>query len=159
MKWGNILVLLFLFFMIGISIYFSSSPFSIYQSYSCINITTYENKTANLCGKTSLSSELTYVQEIVKAKSILNIQNNLTECSYENTAICIGDINKLNGMNGSRFAVKQVYSKDLNECKPEIGLYFTDCFADNSICVSGRCVKYKYEVNINNLMEGIGFKQ
>lgn len=167
MKIKNLLLLAFMFGMIAITIFLSSSPFSILQPYTCTNAT-IQDKTSKVCLPSDRVDELPNAIAVLQTAPLSNgTQSNALSiiksgdiCHYSSDTTCLGETTTYNGIIGTKYIVKQSYAYDTLPCSQSqpISFYYTDCSTQNATCLSGRCVKYKYQVNFNSIMRGIGFK-
>lgn len=136
----NLLILFFLFLMIAITIFFSTSPFAVVQNYLCIN-QNIKNSTVNICGIAQRPDQL--------MPFIVLLQN------YSNTdkVFCLGE-NITNGqIDGQKYVTKQIY---YNNTLSQI--YFKDCtINEGQVCKEGRCLKHNYQVRFFEIFRRFGF--
>lgn len=169
MKIQNLILILFLFFMIGVSIFFSSSPFSIVSNYFCSDVVV-NGTNIHLCGATTTPDSLSKVGNLINQAGVsnanttdftLSIVQNGTQCYYTNEVKCLGQEVTNGQITGKQYIIKQVYSTSKALCsKPQnVTFYYTDCTQNTgNVCIASRCVKYQYQVTFYKFMELIGFK-
>lgn len=154
--------------MIAVSIFFSSSPFSIVQNYVCIDKVA-NNKTIKICGNELRSDELDPVASLIASSNIsdvtpsqsLSVIQNGSVCNFNNEVVCLGEQRNNGHLTGTQYIVKQQYSIPTGSCdlQQNITYYYTDCtIQPGKVCVASRCVKYKYQVTFYELMERWGFR-
>ena len=165
----SLILLLFLFSMIAISMFFASSPFSIVQNYLCVD-TQINNQTVKVCGNAQRPDELNPVIELLAVENItsniqpvnsLSVIQNGSMCTFKDEVKCLGNSVTNGRLEGKQYIVKQAYGSKTAPCDNPMNItfYYTDCTLNNgNVCIASRCVKYKYQVTFYQLMERLGFK-
>lgn len=168
MKLKNIFLLLFLFFMIAVTIFFSSSPFSIVKDYTCKNVT-IQNQSARVCGPTEQNSNLEEVITILQNAPLsnesyevntLSIVQNGTMCSYNDETKCMGQTITNGRIEGTQYLVKQVYLPHIASCTANVQstFYYSDCTViPKNVCSASRCVSSPWQLRFYKLMQLLGF--
>lgn len=169
MKIQNVLITLFLFVMIAISIYFSSSPFSIKQDYNCINAL-IDEQMIRVCGTADrpdnlqpvaiVLSTLPYSTEPSTPNSLAIVFEGNNSCGYRDEITCFGNSVNNGRVGGLQYILKQDYQNDRANCDvpQNITYYYTDCTTNDGVCQYNRCVKNKYQSFFYRVMELLGFR-
>lgn len=169
MKLKNLFILMFLFLMIAISLFFSSSPFSITQDYTCQDALIH-NQSVKVCTTSERSDSMESVikslqdmplsDEPYKVNTLSIIQNGTT-CNYSDETKCIGEVIETPKVTGNQYIIKQSYALKTASCdtKNNITFYYTDCTSiKGNVCSASRCVNSQTQLRFYKLMERLGFR-
>lgn len=131
MKLNVSLALIMISVLILISIFYSSSPFVIASSYTCVDKQVLNN-VYQVCGKDSNNEDINLYLTTINTLNLTNYVD-MTFCSSS-----------------------KYLTKEKQWSKNNVTLFFVNC-GDHQ-CVSGRCVSNRLEESYFNTMEAVGFK-